>query len=77
MNGSLVSLEKTTLIVKSYAENLQRELLMNMQTFIQDICARHAIDPGKTGEYKLQAATLINRSNKISVEKLLKEFTVD
>ena len=74
LNGSLISLDKTIVIVKSYSENMQRELLQNMRTFITDICVRHSIDPGKTGEYKLHATNLINKSNKLSIEKLLKQF---
>lgn len=75
LNGSLIDLDKTIDIIKGYSENFNRELLQTIRTFVQDICARHSIDSGKSGEYKLKVADLINKSNDSAIQNLLKTFS--
>jgi len=74
LRGELINLEKTIAVVSSYSDNLKRDLLQNIQTHIQDICARHNIDKGKTGEYKSKVSKIINQSSKLSIEILIKQF---
>ena len=72
--NSLIELERVVNISKAYADNLSRGLLQTIKTFVQDICARHNIESGKTGEYKMKVADLINKSNEKAIQELLKEF---
>lgn len=72
--NSLIELEKVINISKAYSDNFTRGLLQTIKTFIQDICARHNIETGKTGEYKLKIADIINKENEKAVKALLKEF---
>lgn len=72
--GSLISLEKTVIITKTYSDKLKHEFLQSMENLIQDVCARHSIDSGKTGEYKLKVAEVINKSNDLAIDELLKRF---
>lgn len=72
--NELINLEQTITLVSNYSESMKRELDQNIKTLIQDICARHGISPSKAGEYKLKVAKLINKSNKSSIELLLKKL---
>ena len=74
LKGSLIELEQTINLVTHYSDNLKRNLQQNVQTFIQDICARHNIEPGKAGEYKLNVTSLINKANQSSIDILLNHF---
>ena len=70
----MIELEKTISITQAYSDKFKRGLHEDIKTFIQDICARHDIDTGKAGEYKLKIADIINdRSEKVTKE-LLKQF---
>lgn len=73
--GETIDLEKTVMVVSTYSDNLKREFSQNMQILIQDICARHGIDTGKSGEYKMKVNDLINISStkSIGVLKTLKD----
>lgn len=70
LKGSLIDFQGTMNTVKEYTETFKKELLQNIQTHIQDICARHSIESGKAGEYKQRVIDIINKSNKTSVEQL-------
>lgn len=72
--GELINLEQTVNIVKSYSDNLKKNMEQNIKTFIQDICARHGIESSKMGEYTMKVANIINKSNKSAIEQLLKQF---
>lgn len=71
-NNELFELDKFISIAKSYSETLKRELHERMKLLIQDICARHDIETGKTGEYKLKVTDIINDSSDSAIDKLMK-----
>lgn len=65
--GDVIDLESTLSIVSTYSEALKKEFSLQIQTHIQDICARHGIEPEKSGEYKLKVIEIINESSKKSI----------
>jgi len=73
-SGDLIELSTTIDSIKRYSGDFNRDLLQNIRTFVQDICARHGIESGKMGEYKMKVADIINDSNNKAVDNLLKNF---
>lgn len=72
--GEVIDLNETLTIVKSYSDSMKKEFAQTIQILIQDICARHEIEPGKAGDYKLKVNDLINESSKKTIHQLLDQF---
>lgn len=72
--GETIDLKESLIVFKTYSGDMKKEFVQSMQILIQDICARHEIEPGKAGEYKLKVLDLINESSKKSINQLLDQF---
>lgn len=70
----VIDTESTIALVKAFSDSLKKELVSRIQTHIQDICTRYAIDPAKTAKYKTNVVEIVNKSNDISRDMLLKHF---
>jgi hypothetical protein len=72
--GDLVDLEKTGSLISEYVSSTNNKLCEALKIMIQDICARHSIEPGKAGEYKIKVTELINKINSESVDEVFRKI---
>ncbi len=70
LRGETIDLNRTITLVKTFSDSMKREYSQLTQILIQDICARHGIDSGKAGEYKLKVNDLVNKATSKSVQVL-------
>jgi len=68
--GELVDLEQTGVLISQYVGLTNKKLCSNIETFIQDICARHNIETSKAGKYKENIREIINKINEESVNDI-------
>jgi len=75
--GDLIGTAKAVEIASTYSSSLQKDIKSSIDTLIRDICTRHGLDFSYVSKYIKQTEALLNKSNDVAINKLIKQFEND